>query len=134
MLTTLQLLSVPFYAMLFWGLSHGLGTSTEGADDGMVNQGMQVRRTCLFSDRFMLKHTQMFYWYQIPRLVSMGLAKTSGAFLVHEALDGTECRPKPLNFFAICATGFWTVAAPLLAIIDFTSDDAHAKVNPTSME
>jgi len=77
--------------MLFWGLSHGLGTSTEGADDGMIDQANQVRRTRLFSDPHMLTHTQMFYWYQIPRLVSMGLANTSGAFLVHEVSDGAKC-------------------------------------------
>jgi hypothetical protein len=81
-----------------------------------------------------LKHRQIFYWYQIPRLVCMGLAKISGAFLIHEASDGAECRPKPLNLCTICATALWTVAAPLMAIIDLTSDDAHAKVNPTSMK
>jgi hypothetical protein len=133
-LTTSQLFSVPFYVMLFLGQSHGLGTSIEGAGDDMVDQGIQVRRTCLLSDRHMLKHTQMFYWYQIPRLVSMGLAKTSGAFLVHEVSDGAKCRPKPLNLFIICATALWTVIAPSIAIFELTSDDAHAKVNPISME
>jgi hypothetical protein len=133
-LTTSQLFSVAFYAMLFLGLSHGLGTSIEGADDDMVDQGIQVRRTCFFSDRHMLKRTQMFYWYQILRLVSMGLAKTSGAFLVHEVSDGAKCRPKPLNLFIICATALWTVIAPSIAIFELTSDDAHAKVNPISMK
>jgi hypothetical protein len=120
--------------MVFLGLSHGLGTSIEGADDGMVDQGIQVRRTCLSSDSHMLKHTQMFHWYQIPRLVCMGLAKTSGAFLVHEVSDGTMCRPKPLNLFTICATVSWTVVAPLIAMTELAFNDAHAKVNPTVME
>ena len=82
----------------------------------------------------MLKNTQMFYWYQIPRLVSMGLTKTSGAFLVHEVSDGAMCRPKSLNLFTICATVSWTVVAPLIAMTELAFNDAHAKVNPTITE
>jgi hypothetical protein len=49
MLITSQLFSIPFYTVLLFGLSHGLGTSIEGAGDGIADQVTQVRRTCLFS-------------------------------------------------------------------------------------
>jgi hypothetical protein len=64
----------------------------------------------------------------------MGLAKTSGAFLVHEVSDGAMCRPKPLNLFTICATASWTVVAPLIAMTELAFNDAYAKVNPTVKE
>ena len=62
------------------------------------------------------------------------MTRFSTAIAINELVRIIQGRWHVVSLTYVVLIGFWTVAAPLMAIIDFTSDDAHAKVNPTSME
>jgi hypothetical protein len=115
---------VPFWTLLFIGLSRGLGTDTNNADDGTSRIIAQVRRKHISSSPTPLTVTQMFSWYQVPRLVCMGLTKCSAAYFIHD-LKGHIRGWKIASLASFFTMAWWTAGAPLVAVIGCTSDDAN---------
>jgi hypothetical protein len=119
-----QFAAVPFWTLLFIGLSYGLGTDISSSDDGTSRMVAQVRRKHTLSSPSPLTVTQMFSWYQVPRLLCMGLTKCSAAYFVHDLIGHIQGW-KIASLASFFTMVLWTAGAPLVAAIECTSDDVN---------
>ena len=80
---------------------------------------MQVKRRRHLSAQIKQELTgeQTFFWSQIPRLVSTGVAKCSLALLAHDLKGVCNQNRKAKSIFSLGVVGLWMLGAPMIATV-----------------